>query len=463
METLSATDASFLYAETPAAPMHTAMAAIFEGPVPAFDDVVAMMERKLPLVPRYRQRVRFVPQDLGRPVWVDYPRFDLRYHMRRAALPPPGGDAELKEVGARILTQALDVTKPVWEMWMVEGLSDDRWAILTKQHHCMVDGVSGTSLLTVFFNDELGAEHDSWAPGPEPTDQDLIQHALMARQLSPTEVAQSLSELMAAFDPKTAMTRFAQFLEGQQGLREAFEAPARSSLLGPVGRSRRWTWVRYPLAEVKTVRAKLGGTVNDVLLAAIAAGFQTLLQARGHLTKGRTLKTMVPVSTRREQEQGQPSNRIATVYPALPLGVTDPVEALTRIRRQMDGIKQSHQALAAEILTSLVGFQPPELIAQASRVAAQSRELATESIYETVATNVPGPQKPLFMLGRQLLEMVPWIPLSTPVRIGVTISSYNGELVLSIIGDYDSSPDLEVLAGGIRSGLDALHRAATNA
>jgi WS/DGAT/MGAT family acyltransferase len=462
MDVMSTADAAFLYAETPTAPMHVAAAAIFEGPPPGFDEVVAMLERKLPLMPRYRQRVRLVPNDLGPPVWVDHPHFDLGFHVRRTALPAPGGDEELKALGARVLSQALDRDKPLWELWMVEGLADGRWALLSKTHHCMVDGVSGTSLLSTMFNDDLVADAEPWAPGREPTDQELVTQALAARQFSFADQLQAWGQLMEAQNPRTAMTRYAQFIEGQDRLRQATEVRARSTLLGPVGPHRRWTWVRYALDDVKTIRAALGGTVNDVVLTVIASGFRTLLHARGEDTRGRTLKTMVPVSVRRSGEAGQLNNRIAAVFPELPLDSPDPVVALGRIREQMDGIKQSHQAVAADVLTSMAGFQPPELIAQASRLAAQMSDTATESVYETVATNVPGPQKPLFALGRQLLEMLPWIPLASPVRINVPISSYNGGLVFGIVGDYDSARDLEVLAEGIRGGLDELKRLATD-
>ena len=462
MQTMSTADAAFLYAETPTAPMHVGTAGVFDGPPPAFDEVIAMLERKLPLLPRYRQRVRFVPNDLGRPVWVDYPHFDLGFHLRRTAVPSPGGDKELKELGARVLAQALDREKPLWELWMIEGLADGRWALLSKSHHCMVDGVSGTSLLSTLFDDDIGAEPEPWAPGREPTDQELVTQALATRQFSFAEQIAAWGEMMEAANPQTAMTRSAQFLEGQDRLRQATATPARSALLGPVGPHRRWTWVRYRLADVKVIRAGLGGTVNDVVLAVIAGAFRTLLQARGESTQGRTLKTMVPVSVRRDTESGQMSNRIAAVYPELPLDTPDLVAVLGKVREQMDGIKQSHQAVAADVLTSMAGFQPPELIAQASRLAAQMTDTATESVYETVATNVPGPQKPMFALGRQLLEMLPWIPLQSPVRINVPISSYNGGLVFGIVGDYDSSPDIEVLADGIHAGLEQLKAAATS-
>jgi WS/DGAT/MGAT family acyltransferase len=439
--------------------MHVGAVAAFEGPPPAFGDVVAMLERKLPLLPRYRQRVRFVPGDVGRPVWVDYPPFDLTFHLRRTALPSPGGDEELKELAARVLTHGLDREKPLWELWMVEGLADGRWALLSKSHHCMVDGVSGTSLLSTLFDDEVGAEPEPWAPDREPTDQELVTHALATRPLSYAEQFTSWSQIMEAGNPKTAMTRFAHFLEGQDRLRQATAVPARSSLLGPVGAHRRWSWVRYRLDDVKAIRAALGGTVNDIVLTVIAGGFRTLLEARGESLEGRTLKAMVPVSVRRETDTSQ-SNRIASVYPELPLDPPDLVVALGRIREQMDGIKQSHQAVAADVISSMAGFQPPELIAQASRLSAQLSDSATESVYETVATNVPGPQTPMFALGRQLLEMLPWIPLQSPVRINVPISSYNGGLVFGIVADYDSTPDIEVLADGIRDSLDQLKAAA---
>ena len=421
-----------------------------------------MLERKLPLLPRYRQRVRFVPNDLGRPVWVDYPHFDLGFHLRRTAVPSPGGDKELKELGARVLAQALDREKPLWELWMIEGLADGRWALLSKSHHCMVDGVSGTSLLSTLFDDDVSAEPEPWAPG-RGADGPGARHAS----------ARDTAVLLRGADRRLGRDDGGgQPPDGHDAVRAVPRGPgsaapgdgtrARSSLLGPVGPHRRWTWVRYRLADVKTIRAGLGGTVNDVVLAVIAGAFRTLLQARGESTQGRTLKTMVPVSVRRDTESGQISNRIAAVYPELPLDTPDLVAVLGKVREQMDGIKQSHQAVAADVLTSMAGFQPPELIAQASRLAAQMTDTATESVYETVATNVPGPQKPMFALGRQLLEMLPWIPLQSPVRINVPISSYNGGLVFGIVGDYDSSPDIEVLADGIHAGLEQLKAAATS-
>ncbi len=196
MQTMSTADAAFLYAETPTAPMHVGTAGVFDGPPPAFDEVIAMLERKLPLLPRYRQRVRFVPNDLGRPVWVDYPHFDLGFHLRRTAVPSPGGDKELKELGARVLAQALDREKPLWELWMIEGLADGRWALLSKSHHCMVDGVSGTSLLSTLFDDNLGAEPEPWAPGREPTDQELVTQALATRQFSFAEQIAAWGQMM---------------------------------------------------------------------------------------------------------------------------------------------------------------------------------------------------------------------------------------------------------------------------
>jgi WS/DGAT/MGAT family acyltransferase len=452
MQRMSAQDASFLHIETDASPMHVGGVSIFEGPAPDFDELSAMVAGKLALVPRYRQLVRFVPLAVGRPLWVDDPHFNLGYHLRRTALPQPGGDGELRALVGRVMSQNLDRAKPLWEIWVVEGLDDGRWALLSKVHHCMVDGVASTDLMAVMFDAERDSKPpppDDWQPEPQPSDVSLLANALVERAINPVAAIQGLGDALRA--PR----EFAQLLEqtgrGMISSAPMARQPPRSSLNGPLGPHRRWDWARGRLSDVQTVRKALGGTVNDVVLAAITNGFRKLLIGRGESTD-RVLRTLVPVSVRRPGERGTYNNRVSAMFAELPVGIEDPVLALESIHEQMADLKDSKQAVAGEVLTSLSGFAPPMLLALGARVASR---LPQRSL-NTGTTNVPGPQFPLYAAGRRLLESFPYIPLFAQVRVAVAIFSYNGALSFGVSGDYDSSPDLDVLCRGIEHGLEQL-------
>jgi WS/DGAT/MGAT family acyltransferase len=451
MNRMSAQDASFLHIESDASPMHVGGVSIFEGPPPPFEDVVRMVEAKLPLVPRYRQVVRFVPLSLARPVWVDDPHFNLGYHLRRTALPDPGGEPELRVLVGRVMSQNLDRAKPLWEIWVVEGLGEGRWALLSKVHHCMVDGIAGTDLLTVLLDKERNPARPSvqrWVPEPAPSAARLLADALAERAANPFAATESL--LGSLRTPR----QFAGLLEdtarGLIGF-AGVATPASSSLNGQLSPHRRWGWARGRLADVQLVRRALGGTVNDVVLAAITGGFRELLQARGE-SVDRVLRTLVPVSVRRPGERGTYNNRVSAMFAELPVGIADPAERLESIRAQMEGLKESKQAVAGEVLTSLSGFAPPMLLALGARVASK---LPQRSL-NTGTTNVPGPQFPLYLAGRRMLESFPYIPLFASVRVAVAIFSYDGALSFGVSGDYDTAPDIDVLCTGIERGLAQL-------
>jgi diacylglycerol O-acyltransferase len=452
MQRMSFQDASFLHIESDNIPMHVGGVSIFEGPPAPFEDVLAMVQRKLDFVPRYRQVVRFVPFALARPVWVDDPHFNLGYHVRRTALPGPGGDEELRALVGRVMSQNLDRAKPLWEMWVAEGLGDDRWALISKVHHCMVDGVAGTDLMTVLLDKERDPRPlpaKDWAPEGAPGPARLLAGALVEQVVNPFAAGERLLAALRA--PRELAGLMEDTARGLIGLAGVARSQAGSSLNGALGPHRRWAWARGRLSDVQVVRRALGGTVNDVVLAAITHGFRELLRSRGESVE-RVLHTLVPVSVRRPGERGTYNNRVSAMFAELPIGIADPAQRLDSIRRQMAGLKESKQAVAGEVLTSLTGFAPPMLLALGARAASK---LPQRSL-NTGTTNVPGPQYPLYLAGRRMLESFPYIPLFASVRVAVAIFSYDGALSFGVSGDYDSAPDIEVLCTGIEQGLEQL-------
>ncbi|HEY5077915.1 MAG TPA: wax ester/triacylglycerol synthase family O-acyltransferase, partial [Acidimicrobiia bacterium] len=390
---MSPLDASFLHIENAVSHMHIGSVAIFEGPVPAYEEFVAMVAGKLPAVPRYRQKVRFVPLDLGRPLWVDDPHFNLGYHLRHTALASPGGDRELRNLVGRVMSQQLDRHKPLWEMWMVDGLDHGHWALVSKVHHCMVDGVSGTDLLTVVLDAEPEPPPpmpDDWRAEPEPTDLRLVVDSIGALVASPYEQLRAARSVTRA--PRQVLTQMGEVARGLRAWTGVVRPTPVSSINGPIGPHRRWDWARTTLADVKTVRRALGGTVNDVVLTVLTRGFRELLLAREEDVENRVVRTLVPVSVRTPGERGTYNNRVSAMIAELPVGLAAPAERLGAIRAQMDALKESKQAVAAEALTSLSGFAPSLLLALGTRVAMR----IPQRNVNTVTTNVPGPQWRLF-------------------------------------------------------------------
>ena len=448
MEWMSPMDASFLHIEGPKNPMHIGGVSIFEGPAPPFERLQAMVADKLALVPRYRQKVRFVPLGLGRPVWVDDPHFSLPYHLRHTALPAPGTEEQLRRTAARIFAQHLDRNKPLWEIWAIEGLSESRWVLLSKVHHCMVDGVSATDLMSIMFEDNSAPAGDrEWHPAPEPSSAELLLRTLTHRTFNPSEQLRSVRAAVRA--PRTSLLAAQDLARGMTSAARVMRPLDGSSLTGPVGPHRTWTCAQVRLSDVKAVRAALGGTVNDVVLTIVAGGLRDLLEARGEPTDDRTIRALVPVSVRRPGERGVYNNRVSAMFAELPVGIADPAARLDSVRAQMDGLKQSKQAVAGDVLTSLSGFAPPMLLALGARLAARSPSLGLQ----IGVTNVPGPQQPLHTLGRRLLESFPFVPVIGQVRISVAIFSYDGGLYFGVTGDYDSSSDIDILTTGIERSM----------
>jgi diacylglycerol O-acyltransferase / wax synthase len=455
---LTGLDSSFLHLEHDATHMHVAGCMVFDGPAPGYDELVGQILSRLHLVPRYRQRLAFVPLHQGRPVWVDDPHFNVAFHVRHTALPSPGGEDQLRRLCGRVFSQALDRSRPLWEIWLVEGLAEDRFALLSKTHHALVDGVSGVDIATVLFDASpdplpVAPPESEWIPRPLPTGAQLLAEALLERATVPTEIVRGLRATLRG--PRHVAARLGRALGGVGAVARLATASAPDSSLNVrIGPHRRFTWVRGDLAEFKAVKNALGGTVNDVVLAAVAGALGRYLRVHGETTNDTVLRAMVPVSVRADVERGALGNRVAAMWAPLPIGLTDPVERLLTISRDMDGIKESGQAVGAQVLTELAGFAPPTIMAQASRLQARQR------MFNLVVTNVPGPQLPLYLLGRQLEAMFPMVPLAANQALGIAIMSYNGQLNFGLNADYDALPDLEALADALRASIDELVAAA---
>lgn len=458
MQRLSPLDASFLHLEDDNSSMHIASTAIFEGPAPTEAEFRAMVASKLPLVPRYRQKVRFVPLDVGRPLWEDDPNFNICYHVRHTALPAPGGQAQLRNLIGRVMSQMLDRSKPLWEMWVVEGLEDGHWALISKTHHAMVDGVSGTDLLAVMLDASPDPERPAepaWNPEQPASNARLLASAVGERVVSPYEIVRSARRIVRA--PRTFLGEVSTTAQGFRSMLGLAVPTAATSLNGPIGPHRRYSWARGSISDVKGVRTALGGTLNDVVLAAISQGFRELLISRGEEVEGRTVRSLVPVSVRRPGEKGTYNNRVSAMFAELPIGIADPVERLHSVTEQLVKLKDSHQAVAGDVLTGLAGFAPPVLLAVGTRVATR----APQRNINTVTTNVPGPRIQLYAAGRRMLEAFPYVPLAGRVRIGVAIFSYLDTLNFGLTGDYNTTEDLDVLAHGIEAGMADLVKAAS--
>jgi WS/DGAT/MGAT family acyltransferase len=440
---LSAVDASFLAQEGRSSHMHVGAILLFEGPPPSHDEIVGHVESRLHLVPRYRQKLAFPRFEMGRPLWVDDPRFNIEYHVRHTALPPPGSIEELRVLAGRIFSQRLDRTKPLWEIWFAQGLANNRFALITKTHHAMIDGIAGVDLASVLFDlDPVPQEiepDESWAPHPEPSQAELVADGVKGLARVPFGVAERA--LRAVRDPARAAGKVREAAEGVGEVVWAGLNPAPDTPLNvPIGPHRRVRWVQSRLNDFKEIKNSLGGTVNDVVLAVVTGALRRWLRLRGVRSEGLELRALVPVSIRTEDERGALGNRIAAMRGPLPVYCTDPVSCLELVRGSMQGLKESKQALGAEVIAGLQDFAPPTLLAQASRLNFSTR------LFNVIVTNVPGPQFPLYLRGRELEELIPMAFLPENHALAIAIMSYNGRLDFGLLGDYDAMPDIEDLA-----------------
>lgn len=453
---LTGLDSSFLHLERDGAHMHVASTMIFEGSTPPYEDFAEHVLSRMHLVPRFRQRLRFVPFNQGRPVWVDDPHFNIGYHVRHTALPPPGSDEQLRTLAARLFSQRLDRSKPLWEMWLVDGLSGGRFGLVAKSHHALVDGVSGVDITTVLFDAAPDppepVERQPWVAAPEPSDSQLLAEALVERATSPAELLRGARALVRG--PRQALAVGEQALASVGAFAGAGLAAPDSPFNVEIGPYRRFAWVEGDLDQFKQVKNKLGGTVNDVVLAAVAGALGRYLRGRGHSTAGLELRAMVPISVRAEGEHGALGNRVSAMMAPLPVWCEDPSERMQIVTETMGDLKKSRQAAGADVLTGLADFAPPTIVGQAARLQSRQRW------FNLVVTNVPGPQFPLYLLGSRMKAAFPMVPLAKRQGVCVGIMSYDGQVNFGLVGDYDALPGLDSLADDLAVEIDALAAAA---
>ena len=444
MDRLSVLDTSFLSQEDRASHMHVGGMMIFDGPPVDYAELLEHIGCRLHLVPRYRQKLAEPRLQMGRPLWVDDPCFNLGYHVRHTALPAPGGTEELRALLGRIFSQRLDRSKPLWELWLVEGLQDNRFALISKTHHALIDGMSGVDIMTLLFDvtptpREVPPPDEAWHPRPAPNQAELIARGATDALRTPMGAAGRV--LGALRNPGATLAAVRESAAGigevaWAGLNPAPETP----LNVPIGPHRRAREVGLALDDLKRIKNALGGTVNDVVLTAVAGALRRWLRTRGVRTEGLELRALVPVSVRGQHEQYQLGNRVAAMRGPLPVYAGDPVERLQIVRTAMQGLKQSKQALGAEVIANMQNFAPPTLLAQASRLNFSTR------LFNLIVTNVPGPQFPLYLLGRELEEMVPIAFLPKDHSLAIAIMSYNGRVDFGLLADYDAFPDLDDFA-----------------
>ena len=449
---LTGLDASFLALEDGGPHMHVGSVLLFEGDAPGYDDFVAQLERRLALVPRYRQKLAFPPLVQSRPVWVDDPHFNAGYHVRHTALPEPAGEAELRRLAGRIFAHRLDRSKPLWELWLVDRVGDDRFALISKTHHALVDGISGVDLATVLFDLDPDPPPqppaEPWAPRPEPSRAKLLADAVAERAATPVELARAAAS--AVRHPQDAVAAGVTAVGGLAAITQAGIGGAPSSPLNVrIGPHRRFAWVDGDLGVFKAIKNALGGTVNDVVLAVVAGALRTHFLAHGYDTDTE-LKAMVPISVRAESERGALGNKVSAMYAPLPIGLEDPIARFRAVHEAMRGLKESGQAVGADVLTSLADFAPPTILSQAARLQTMQR------FFNLTVTNVPGPQFKLYLMGRPLRRLYPLVPLVDNAALGIAIMSYDGRIDFGLLADYDALPDLDDVAAALDGAIAEL-------
>jgi diacylglycerol O-acyltransferase len=466
LDRLTSTDAGFLHQETANAHMHVGGVLLFEGPPPTLEDFLTHIRGRLHLVPRYRQKLAIPPAGSGRPLWVDDPNFNLEYHVRHSALPAPGSEAQLLNMAARIASIPLDRSRPLWEFWLVEGLAPatgsrtPRFAMIAKNHHALVDGVSGIDLATVLLDfSPTPARPDTsglvpWQPRPEPGVLELLKTS--ARDGAEAFAGLALRGAASVAQPSRSAGVLREAAEGVGEILSEFLNPAPQTPLNVrIGPHRRYRVVRQRLADYKTVKNALGGTVNDVVLTVVAGALGGWLRSRGIGTDGLELRALVPVSVRAPDEHGTLGNRLTVMRGPLPVHIQDAATRLPVVSRAMDDLKSSKQAVGASTLVAMNDIAPPAVLAQASRLQFSTR------LFNLLVTNIPGPQVPLYILGRELQDLFPLAFLPEGHALAVAIMSYNGRVEYGLLGDFDALPDIDVIAEGIQTSLDELLAAST--
>jgi diacylglycerol O-acyltransferase len=463
-ERLSTLDASFLYLERPEAHYHVGGLAILDpllsphGPI-SLDRLRTLTASRLHLVPRFRQRVMFPPLRTGRPVWVDDPHFDLDRHLGHVAVAASGSPAELAELVGHIHSQPLDLDRPLWEMVLIDGLEDGHQAILAKTHHAMLDGVGGMDLTTVLFDatpEPQQLEAPIWQQVPLPSGFELAREAVIDR-IRERAAALGATARNLLTGPSVPLQGALGVLEGAGTYLRHGLAP-RTDFNVRVGSARRFAMTELVLDEVRAVKTALGGTVNDVLLSTLAAGLCRLLEHRGEPCDGRTsFRTMMPVSTRSDEDHGKLGNRVSLLFADLPVGAMDPVERLRQVSEETRRLKVSHEADAASALIDAAMWLSPTVHRRVARFGNEHLR-----IFNLVASNIPGPQLPLYLDGAELVAYYPLMPLGETVGLSVAVVTLVGVMGFGFTADWRSFRDLQLLALFVREAFDELKKAAEN-
>jgi diacylglycerol O-acyltransferase len=461
MERLGPQDASFLYLETPSVHQHVGGLAILDPSTApngrlTYEDLVPVISSRLHLAPRFRRKVVFPPLAAGRPVLVDDSGFDLSFHLRRAALPTPGGRRELVDHVQRVISRPLDRTKPLWETYLIEGMQDGLVSILTKVHHSMVDGLAAIDLASAVFDfspEPQVLTPQPWTPEPEPSRLDLLLEAVKEQIAHPARATLDLAQRTLQAPSRVAQ----QTLELLAGLRDVVTggmiAPP-SPFNHQVGPNRRFSMAEAPVQTLKDIKNALGGTVNDVVLTTVAGALHRLLRSRKEPTRDRMLRAMVPVSVRTGSDTSVMGNRVSSIFVDLPVGAMGPKKRMRSVSETTRHLKESNYAVGAEFLMNIGTWAPPTIHAMAARVATRSRFI------NLVVSNVPGPQIPMYIAGAKLLAQYPIMPIAETMGLSIAVTSLAGTMAFGITADWDTLPDIDVLAEGIQDSLDELRKAA---
>ena len=457
MDRLSALDTSFLHLEGPTTPMHISSLAIYEGPTPSAQEMRDMLASRLHLVPRFRQRIAEVPFNQHRPVWIDDVNFDLDAHLHHVALPSPGDEEQLKEFVCQLLATPIDRCRPLWEMWLIDDLAGwseatpsegKRFALLSKVHHALWDGVTGADLHAVLLDATPEPENvkpEPWTPRPEPTKAQLLADAIRKRTMEPIKVMRAAGRA----DPSKVVAKAGELASGAvASLATAVQPAPPCPLNAPIGSRRRYELVRTSLTDFKTVAKSSGCTINDVVLAVVSGALRRWMEERG--TQPFDLRAMVPVSVRRKADRGVPGNKVSMFLVPLPVALVDPGRRLAEVHSVMKRNKQSGQAQAADLVTELAAFAPSQVVAGLTRLQSVGR------MFNLVTTNIPGPQFPLYLLGRKLVDLFPQAPLAANQALSIAAMSYDGTMGFGLLADRDALPDVDVIARGIDESLGEL-------
>jgi WS/DGAT/MGAT family acyltransferase len=466
---LSAQDTSFLLIEDDNAYMHVAGVSLYERGSLATDDggvdfarIERATEALLPRIPRYRQKLKWIPLQ-NHPVWVDDPNFQLHYHLRHTSLPRPGKERQLKRLAARIMSQPLDRSKPLWETWVVEGLEGDRFAMITKVHHCMIDGVSGVELGETMLSTTPDEAPDLPEPAPfvprrMPSDRELFVDELRRRAGLPFEALRGLAVRSRDEDDEPAGDEGSSLTSRASSFAETFrsvgEGPSETPLNAPIGPHRRFDWLAMELDDFKAVRKALGGSVNDVVLATVAGAVRRFLLHRGVDPDGMPFRVMTPVSVRGDAEQGKLGNRVSAWVVDLPIDEPDAAERLAHLTERTHELKDSHQADTTDLVMQATDWLPGVVFALAARFVGEALP------FNMVVTNVPGPQKPRYLLGAKMVESYGMVPLIGKTGLGVAIGSYDGRLFWGFNADWEIVPDLHDFVHAMEASFEELREAA---